>query len=96
MFVKLKFIIIKYLYTPRHEPIDVDMLHGDFNEFEKLIKANLNTINNDGFSQTNISSPQYRLRSLTNSNKTTRKTKHERKRKTKHPRKRKTKHMRKR
>ena len=49
MFVKLKFIIIKYLYTPRHEPIDVDMLHADFNEFEKLIKANLNTINNDGF-----------------------------------------------
>ena len=96
MFVKLKFIIIKYLYTPRHEPIDVDMLHGDFNEFEKLIKEQLNNNHYDGFSHANISSPSYRLRSLTNSNKNTRKTKHERKRKTKHPIKRKTKHTRKR
>jgi len=94
MFVKLKFIIIKYLYTPRHDPIDVDMLRADFNEFEKLIKANLNTINNDGFLQTNISSTPYRLRRLTKSNKSTMKKRRTRQRKTKHARKRKIKHTR--
>tara|TARA_B110000285_G_scaffold116815_1_gene132391 strand:+ start:347 stop:1723 length:1377 start_codon:yes stop_codon:yes gene_type:complete len=96
MFVKLKFIIIKYLYTPRHEPIDVDMLDADFNEFGKLIKANLNNIKIDGFSHTKISSTPDRLRSFKKSNKTTRKLKHQSKRKTKHERKIKNKHTRKR
>ena len=39
---KIKFIFVKYLYSPRHEPIDMNMLYSDLEYLGKLINNKLN------------------------------------------------------
>jgi serine/threonine protein kinase len=42
IFKQLQFIFVEYLYNPRHEPIDMDVLLNDLNDLGKLIHLKIN------------------------------------------------------
>ena len=42
IFKQLQFIFVEYLYNPRHEPIDMDVLLNDLNDLGKLIHHKIN------------------------------------------------------
>jgi serine/threonine protein kinase len=41
IFNQLKFIFVEYLYNPRHEPIDMNMLYSDFKDLGNLFRIKL-------------------------------------------------------
>jgi serine/threonine protein kinase len=41
IFNKIKFIFVTYLFNPRHEPIDMELLYSDLNDLGKLINIRL-------------------------------------------------------
>jgi serine/threonine protein kinase len=43
IFNKIKVIFVKYLYTPRHTPIELKMLYSDLNDLGNLIYIKLNS-----------------------------------------------------
>ena len=42
VFNKIKYIFINYLYNPRHEPIDMDLLYMDLQDLGRLINLTVN------------------------------------------------------
>lgn len=56
IFDKIKFIFVKYLYDPRHDPINMNMLYSDLKDLGSLIYAKLQN-NNKTIIPNNYTSP---------------------------------------
>ena len=67
VFQQLQFIFVKYLYNPRHEPIDIDTLFSDFTILGELIHIKLTGKKNSDIKIVNINVTNIRKSSSPNS-----------------------------